>query len=558
MTNDGLFVKLRHWATARWSATPAPTRIAGLMLVVIAWLAVRHALTFRGTEIDDAYITFRHAENLARGHGPVFNVGERVEGSSSFLSVVLLAAGYRIGVTPMTASLWLGMAALVALVITTFASVRMLVGRRGGDWLGLLSAACVASSTTLAYYAASGMETTLYAALALLGLALFLTVQRESARKWWPIVFGLAAWTRPEGSWFFLLTWGLLTLQLVGKESWEIALRKSASALAWFAIVFGPLLVFRRLYYGAWIPNSVLAKSGGMDAILAMPAAVAVSTLWKGAGVVAAKAFLNRFGPLLFVLPLGLLNRRLRTATAPLLAFVAACMAVVVWNEADWFPYDRLLAPAVAPCALLGALGLRAVLYQPDQDTRLGHWPSVLACSFAFWWAADDLRYERDYKYQYAKVVEYMKWTGRTLRSVAREDDLFATDMAGIIPYFARVRTLDTFGLCDAHIARFGKRAAPMGKQDFPYVYRQRPTFYLYNFVATAKVMHQDPAFREWRNDYWAVVSERYLELRGNSGNTGKLLLVRKDRPELERLQEAFQAKLVEPEVEFRRLGLLP
>jgi hypothetical protein len=33
---------------------------------------------------DDAFITFRYADNLVRGHGLVFNAGERVEGYTNF------------------------------------------------------------------------------------------------------------------------------------------------------------------------------------------------------------------------------------------------------------------------------------------------------------------------------------------------------------------------------------------------------------------------------------------------------------------------------------------
>ena len=40
---------------------------------------------------EDAFISFRYSQNLADGHGLVFNVGERVWGYSNFLWTVLLA-----------------------------------------------------------------------------------------------------------------------------------------------------------------------------------------------------------------------------------------------------------------------------------------------------------------------------------------------------------------------------------------------------------------------------------------------------------------------------------
>ena len=40
---------------------------------------------------DDAYISFRYAHNLVTGHGLVFNTGERLEGFTNFLWVLVLS-----------------------------------------------------------------------------------------------------------------------------------------------------------------------------------------------------------------------------------------------------------------------------------------------------------------------------------------------------------------------------------------------------------------------------------------------------------------------------------
>src|SRR5688572_14492820 len=43
---------------------------------------------------DDAWISYRYARNLSEGHGLVFNEGERVEGYSNLLYVLLMAVGF--------------------------------------------------------------------------------------------------------------------------------------------------------------------------------------------------------------------------------------------------------------------------------------------------------------------------------------------------------------------------------------------------------------------------------------------------------------------------------
>jgi len=44
--------------------------------------------------LDDAYISYRYAENLARGEGLVFNHGERVEGYSNLLYVLAVVPAF--------------------------------------------------------------------------------------------------------------------------------------------------------------------------------------------------------------------------------------------------------------------------------------------------------------------------------------------------------------------------------------------------------------------------------------------------------------------------------
>src|SRR3989442_1472314 len=42
---------------------------------------------------DDSFISFRYARHLAAGRGLVWNPGERVEGYTNFLWVILMAGG---------------------------------------------------------------------------------------------------------------------------------------------------------------------------------------------------------------------------------------------------------------------------------------------------------------------------------------------------------------------------------------------------------------------------------------------------------------------------------
>ena len=68
------------------SALGAPG--AGVFLLVAVALGVAYPL-YTGHIWEDFFISFRHAANLAEGHGLVYNLGERVQGFSSPIGVLL-------------------------------------------------------------------------------------------------------------------------------------------------------------------------------------------------------------------------------------------------------------------------------------------------------------------------------------------------------------------------------------------------------------------------------------------------------------------------------------
>ena len=91
--------------------------------------------------VDDAFISFRYARNLADGQGLVFNPGhERVEGYTNFLWVLVLAAARLVGVRPEVAAPWLGIAATVALWAIVAREARRHPWPGGFAWLAIAAA----------------------------------------------------------------------------------------------------------------------------------------------------------------------------------------------------------------------------------------------------------------------------------------------------------------------------------------------------------------------------------------------------------------------------------
>src|SRR5450631_2074674 len=110
---------------SRTSVPPSPVsdldRRGTEPLLVFLWAAFALLLTaaslwrFRHFFDDDAFITLRYARNLVEGNGPVWNPGERVEGYTSFLHLMLVSLVASAGISLVTAARIVGMAALAGL-----------------------------------------------------------------------------------------------------------------------------------------------------------------------------------------------------------------------------------------------------------------------------------------------------------------------------------------------------------------------------------------------------------------------------------------------------------
>jgi len=171
---------------------------------VAAVLLLGLAFHFVNLTFDDAFISFRYAENLAEGRGLVFTPGERVEGYSNPLWTVLLAIPTALG-----AGRWeLGMLVVakcagVAIALATLWVVRDLTTRddpsKSSGWLALLYTAGVAP---FALWSVGALETPLVTLFILLAVRAFVDEEREGAREpsfpHSPVWFLLAALTRPE------------------------------------------------------------------------------------------------------------------------------------------------------------------------------------------------------------------------------------------------------------------------------------------------------------------------------------------------------------------------
>ncbi|RJP51444.1 MAG: hypothetical protein C4583_08560 [Anaerolineaceae bacterium] len=200
--------------------------------------------------MDDAYIHFVYAENLAE-HGKLFFSfpDEKGLATSSFLWVVLLAAGHTLGIPVHLTAKALGVASLILVGIGVYLLLRSL-------WTPLRSAAAallVSLSGNLLWFSLNGMETTLFLALGVLTLL----SHRAGRWGWFGFLAALLTLTRPEGL-FLLAAIGLAELLAHGRLRREFVLAASIGLL-----LAAPWYGYIKLRTGHFLPTSASAKQFG-------------------------------------------------------------------------------------------------------------------------------------------------------------------------------------------------------------------------------------------------------------------------------------------------------
>ena len=310
-------------------------------------------LRVRSFTIDDAYISFRYARNLANGLGLVYNEGERIEGYTNFLWTVLLAVGYRCGADVVMLAKVMGAASALGTMWFMYLLAEQM--RRFTN-LPCIATWLLASTVVFTGYSVFGLETPLFALLVVAGLYR-MRVEEVNVHKpfpWSGILFGLAGLTRPEAPLFI----GIATLYSANKWFGKMNLMR----WAFFVGIVGTHLLWRHSYYGAWVPNTLAAKTGHLE-----------NQMHAGVNYLGNYARMGGF--LLALAPLAVgYGIWVRSRLILCVATITALMSVyVILVGGDWMPYFRFVAP-VEPFAFL----LVDVVFRAAFDRR-GAGPQIFA-----------------------------------------------------------------------------------------------------------------------------------------------------------------------------------
>ncbi len=476
----------------------------GVVLVAVL-LGLVHAL-FYDWPFEDSYITFRYADNLVEGIGLRYNPGETVEGFTSFGWVVILAGAGFVGLPiPVVAKVLAAAAGLVLVALTC------VMARR---WTKLPTAyvaapgVLVAANGTWAYYAMTGMETAVFALV--IAAAAWVIATRTDARaaQITGVILAGACMLRPEGMGYAGLFGAVLLTDRDGR-------RQLAHYVAAFCIVFVPYFVWKWQHFGYPVPNTFYAKASPSGGVMR-------------AGMHHVEEYFTTHAYWLALPAAGLLLARVRERWARLCCILlagAAINAIVVGGDA--FAFYRFLLPglpfgAIALFAGGQTAGQRIIERRPDIDRSVR--ALGIACSVALiaFTAMAPLRSrtsltrtrpetQRGRALKAATINDHYFKVGRFLRETFEPDTLIATNAAGIIPYEARLPTIDMLGLNDEHIAHLdielGHGALGHEKHDGAYVLSREPDVILLGLPVLIHRPLQSPAeLQKWFGQWFAFL----------------------------------------------------
>jgi arabinofuranosyltransferase len=332
-------------------------RLASLLavgcLVLAAFALNAHTVTsgLGGVPLDDAWIHFQFARNLARGDGLSFNPGQPTSGSTAPLWTLLLAAVYALGGRFPAAGQVLSAASYLGMLAATY-----ILGRRvtSSRWMAWLAGMVVAVNGRMVWAGLSALEICTFAALSLLGITAHLEdrVQRRYRLRT-AALFGLAALCRPEGYLLFVLSmgsFGYYAIRNTQDRNPKSVLHIGYCALpavGVFVILILPYIIFSWFTSGHLLPNTYHAKA----TISLLPDQAFRDLLSVGA------VYLILDNPLL--LPFFLFGLILLLRRAPLLSWWAMALPLAyAFIRASLYQHGRYLMPLIPINGVIAMWGL--------------------------------------------------------------------------------------------------------------------------------------------------------------------------------------------------------
>ena len=453
-----------------------------------------------GMPLDDAWIHYRVAENLAKGNGFSYNPGVPTSASTSPLWTVLVAGAYLATGRFIGPSIALG---VICYIVSNVAVYYLALALKPDRRVAVVAALLTAVAGRWIWSSLSGMETTLFTALALWSILLLVSHDRtghQSKAVGGASLLVLASLARPEGFLLLGLAIGEAALSIVlddrHRSIRSTTIRVLRSRFSILAIAFLLAIGLRLLYTlgtgGGVLGNTFAAQSlpqGGSG--YTGPRWIPDIWYWRSAmQSLRTDAFLVGM-----LIPLGLLHvvrlgLQLRTARTPAFYCVAWFVALPLFNAfvaPNLRHHERYLMPLIPLAMLFGAFGIDLLVRILGIDTwrpRVPWLPGAAMATGLFLLVTilcfgDALLDTRRWATQYAGDVRNIERInvamGEMVRDMTPPGSYVALNDIGAIAVISDRPVLDTVGIAEPGILSLLARQGREGV--LPYLQEKRPDY---------------------------------------------------------------------------------
>jgi arabinofuranosyltransferase len=437
-------------SSSRFSLDTTKLFIAGIGFMVwcLVFLFRDSILAIDGNRyfilFDDAMISMRYAWNLAHGQGLVWNPGERVEGYTNLLMVLLMTlASLLFNITEALRIMqFLGIGLMLTVAYLSLKITDQVLGEKRKISSPLIFVLAL-SYYPLSYWTLTGMETGLLTVLLYLGLTFSFSYKENHKLKYSgfaALCFGLAYLTRPDSilASFIILAYAIGS----GVKSTPIY-RTFISAITTGSIFLTFVLgqsIFRWFYYGKTVPNTYLLKVAGIEF---------VDRLENGLGFITLYGIYTFF--ILLVITVSIIKK---PNSKEILIFVLLITQILyqIWMGGDAWPYWRLMAPFMPLIFILFAQSIITLL-EPFKPHKLSLTLIVLLgiLSANGHTVPEAVFAVKPYRYDYKETRIN---TALALNELILSEATVGVFAAGAIPYFTQRQSIDFLGKCDPYIAQ--------------------------------------------------------------------------------------------------------
>ncbi len=401
-----------------------------IILAIICGLFVFHSISLEYTQ-DDAYISYRYVENFLAGHGLVFNIGERVEGYTNFLWIMILSFLSILGLPMILCSKILGVAAGVGTLFIAYLLGREFASERRW-YLAFIAPAFLAANGSLAFWVIGGLETGLF--IFLTSLIIYSELRRPALT---PFLLVVATLTRPEGGLLFGIVF--LFRWLIVRENF----RKMATYAGIYIGLMIPYAAFKLFYFGDLLPNPFYAKTGA-------------SIEYFQSGLEYFARFACHYGlfGLFYILPLFFLRKLPRSVKLYWLTSIVYTIYIIAVGG-DVLKVHRFFLPILPFLYLIGAFSITRLVQKiktPDLKPVVA---GILVLAYivsAIMLPHDFIRHVR---FMENALIEKMTDKIRMLKMVDSSNFSLATTTIGKASYdLPGHKVIDMLGLTDPYIAK--------------------------------------------------------------------------------------------------------